>query len=80
MKRVVISYLENHKKPILIALSIIREYSDMELDHIGKLLDQFVHGQQNISYDVPDEVLPQLLHHLNADGFTYQVVDAPSVI
>jgi hypothetical protein len=72
--RIIIPYLENKEKPILIALSKIREYSNMKFEEIGVLRDLF-HEKKDVSYEIPTEKLAELLDRLKTEDFVYLLVD-----
>jgi hypothetical protein len=77
MTRIIIPYWENQNKPILIALGKIREFSEMNFEHIGVLRDSF-HNMNDVYYDVPTEKLPMLLDSLKFEGFYYRVIEIDS--
>lgn len=73
MKRVLIPYSEGYPKSILIALNSFKEYADMKMEDIGKLMNDFFHEKKDIYFDVSSERLPQLLDCLKSDGFVYRL-------
>lgn len=75
MKRIVIRYSENHNKSILLALSQIREHSNMEFGEMEKLGIEFFINKKDIYYDVPIENLESLFRDLKFVGFSYDVLE-----
>lgn len=71
-KRIVIPYLENQNKSIVLALSKLTAYSDMSLEQ-SKILAKSFYAQKDVYYDILVDQIPMLLDSLEASGFVYKV-------
>ncbi|PZF73901.1 hypothetical protein [Taibaiella soli] len=68
MIKIKIPYIENKNNHILLALDKIREHSIMEFKTVGVLRDMF-HSMKDISCDISEKELPELLEKLEKLGF-----------
>lgn len=73
--KITIPYNENKHKHILLALSVIKDYSDLSLEKLSALSHKF-HDMEDIFYIATIENQKDLLLHLDLQGFIYKVSDS----
>lgn len=76
MKKVAITipFVENQNLPILAALKTIRNYSDLEFEKVGELLNLF-HDRNDICCSVSTVEMDLLVDTLKSDGFTITLLE-----
>jgi|GEM_PF-5492674 len=73
MARIKILYRDNYKKPILIALTIIKEFGGISLEQMAMLKMQY-NSKSDIEVEVPSDSVRDIAEHLSSMEFGYEVV------